>query len=692
MAKTPSLGTDDRRCPVCGGPLVDTNSRKGVVGTAFLQDANDLTATACIQINWLAASPDASIKKSLSVDTRDDPRATPSPPRIRQLAKPGSPLASGADYQLLSPLGRGGMGEVYAARQLALDRTVAIKQLPEFGVTAKDRHRFRAEARITSGLDHPNIIPVYDLGEDADGCPFFAMKLVQGRVWGTCLHQFSEAENLEILLKVCDGIAFAHAKGVIHSDLKPDNVMLGEFGEVLVMDWGLATHLEDLRRHDPADRLVFGTPAYLAPEMAQADHARIGTASDIYLLGGCLYEMLTHEAPHFGRDIRECLEHASANHLSLPLPPGDLADIARRALATKPENRHPSVQVFQKELRDYLSHAESGRLSQRAGMTLLAAKKTERHEDYGRAIAGHEQALILWPDNRHAQAGLLEARIAFAQHAIRTGDLELAASLAEGLHGGQPDQEEAITTQITEALRARRSTRARLRLLGRTAVVASILLVVVSVAAAILAHNERQAVVAAIRERDEAELRLASLEHRGWESVIAENFNGNRLPDTIRPLLGRWTVDDRRLTARGSETSLAGVAASAANPLRLVFDLEHGGSLDIHLGVERDGLPVHLGTGGITISITEDDCVVRRGPVKLATAVLPGLIRSLARHVVVEAREDALEILIDGRSVIPRLDGLGRRHDGNSGILLEAQPGTSLDNLRMDRFSPQNRG
>ncbi len=686
MVEPAGDGVTDPRCPVCDRYLVDLGPDHGV-----MPEAAEIPEPAALgngtggRVGWLAASPAASIRESLRVPARTNPRPTP-PPRPRLLGRPGTTPTRGTDYQLLGQLGQGGMGEVFSARQLALDRTVALKRLPEFGVTAEDRQRFRTEARITSSLDHPNIIPVYDLGEDAEGRPFFAMKLVQGRVWGACLHQLTESENLEILIKVCDGIAFAHAKGVIHGDLKPDNIMLGEFGEVLVMDWGLATRVEEIRRRGPEERFVSGTPAYLAPEMARADHTSIGFASDVYLLGGCLFEILTRETPHLGGDIRECLDLAIANRLSRDLPDGDLGEIARRALATRPEERHPGVKEFQTALRNYLGHAESSRLSQRATLNLATARSSGRHDDFSRAIAGHEQALILWPDNRQARIGLFEARLAFAQHALGTGDLELASALAEGVRDESPEAAETLLDQASEALEARRSTRARLRLLGTLVGIASFLVVAISVAAATLAHNERQAVVAAIRERDEAELRLAAIEHRGWESVIAENFNGERLPNALRVLQGRWSLDDRRLTARGPETCQVELAASGTGPLRLSFDLEHGGSLAVHLGVDQDGLAVHLESGGITLALTEQSAIARRGQEVLAQGPLPRSASSLARHVVIDAREYALEVLVDGRPAFPPLTGLSARSSPRSRIRLEARPGAALDNLRVDRY------
>ena len=133
------------------------------------------------------------------------------------------------------------MGVVYSARQASIDRTVAIKMLKnDIASDDEQREKFLSEAVVTGDLDHPNIVPIYDLGSNETGALFYSMKRVQGTPWMSVIDRKSNAENIDILMKVADAVAFAHSRGVIHRDLKPENVMLGDFGEVLVMDWGLA--------------------------------------------------------------------------------------------------------------------------------------------------------------------------------------------------------------------------------------------------------------------------------------------------------------------------------------------------------------------------------------------------------------------------------------------------------------------
>ena len=172
---------------------------------------------------------------------------------------------------------------------------------------AERREKFLSEAVVTGDLDHPNIVPIYELGTNEDNALFYSMKRVQGTPWSK-VHRREErwTENLEILMKVADAVAFAHANGVVHRDLKPENVMLGDFGEVLVMDWGLALATASFRHADfvTGPDSMGGTPAYMAPEMATGPFELIGPASDIYLLGALLFEIVTGLPPHNGDDGR----------------------------------------------------------------------------------------------------------------------------------------------------------------------------------------------------------------------------------------------------------------------------------------------------------------------------------------------------------------------------------------------------
>ena len=209
------------------------------------------------------------------------------------------------------------MGEVYATRQVGLERLVALKRLSESG--SKRLHGaadFITEAVVTASLDHPNILPVHELGLDENGRPFYTMKRVKGLPWSERMPELSNQENLEILLKVCDAMAYAHNQGVLHRDIKPGNVMLGDYGEVLLMDWGLAAavpeHEGSLAPKLPPKSAIGGTPAYLSPEMALGQGELINICSDVYLLGAILFEIVNGEPPHDGESTISCLK--------MPLP------------------------------------------------------------------------------------------------------------------------------------------------------------------------------------------------------------------------------------------------------------------------------------------------------------------------------------------------------------------------------------
>ena len=223
------------------------------------------------------------------------------------------------EYELIKVLGEGGMGIVYDARQTSIDRSVALKMIKGSAATNdKQKAKFLAEAVVTGDLDHPNIVPIYDVGANAQGNLFYSMKKVGGTPWLKVVQKKSLAENIDILMRTADAIGFAHARGIVHRDLKPENIMLGEFGEVLVMDWGLAHPLKGFRksRSITDTQSMGGTPAYMAPEMATGPIGKIGPASDIYLLGAILYEFLTGHPPHLAKNAMKCLMAAARNEIA----------------------------------------------------------------------------------------------------------------------------------------------------------------------------------------------------------------------------------------------------------------------------------------------------------------------------------------------------------------------------------------
>jgi len=249
----------------------------------------------------------------------------PEPAIDRLAAMFRTPDLTGTRYELISTLGRGGMGVVYLARDTSLDREVALKIF--------DRPPGEAnEARIIARLEHPGIVPVHDFGELPDGRLFYAMK----RVRGDRLDRWMAAgrditERLTVFLRVCEAVAFAHAHGVVHRDLKPENVMVGEFGEVLVLDWGVAATNANAdcgmliadSQAPSANGLVVGTPEYMAPEQARGD-AIVDQRADVFALGAMLAGITRGVAPLVAVALKAQAEDAAHRYQSVPALAADV--------------------------------------------------------------------------------------------------------------------------------------------------------------------------------------------------------------------------------------------------------------------------------------------------------------------------------------------------------------------------------
>ncbi len=397
------------------------------------------------------------------------------------------------EYELLKKLGEGGMGLVFMARQRSIDREVALKMLkPKTAKDPEQRAKFLTEAVVTGDLDHPNIVPIYDVGASPDDALFYAMKKVEGTPWLDVVLEKSLEENLDILMRTADAVGFAHSRGVVHRDLKPENVMLGAFNEVLVMDWGLAYSTEGFQKSASITESTSmgGTPAYMAPEMATGPIKIIGPRSDVYLLGAILFEVVTGKPPHAGKNAMKCLMSAARNKIrdadnertKRNDPTGELLKIAHKAMATKLEDRYQSVDKFQAGIQDYQSHTESITLTLRALEELREAKEKQDYDLFSRARFGYEEALNLWGRNKHAQKGLIDTKLAYATCAQTKGDFDLGMSL---LHVEIPEHK-ALHDELLEAkntvlarerqLEEQKAARARMRRIMTVGTVAALVM------------------------------------------------------------------------------------------------------------------------------------------------------------------------------------------------------------------------
>ncbi len=452
-------------------------------------------------------------------DTLDEDQSCPAP---------GAEQTEQA-YILKRLIGRGGQADVWEAWQTSLNRTVALKIHRGKGTAA-----FLREARLTGELDHPNIVPVFDAGATAaipgsEPSPAIAMKLVSGKRWddllasdlggGRALPPDRFDQHLRVLVSVCRAVGYAHSRGVVHLDLKPGQVMVGDYGEVYLMDWGVAARLSD--NDGP---IVFsspsGTPGYMAPEQALGDNESVGIATDVYLLGGLAFHIVTGRCPHPGVSVDEQLAAARRNDLNEigNNVSAGLRRILARALETNPQLRHESADAFRRDIERFLA------VSTQREEARQIVEEIQNRED---GLSGAEYAELSDMERRLDRAAalapqetdILEVRdrvlSLHVQRATDAGDLELARITAERITGER--ERDALLTIVKRA-EATREARERQRRFAR--LVTALSLVALAVVLAVSAAVSSASLTRAESNRRRAEESLRAERERHYQASI----------------------------------------------------------------------------------------------------------------------------------------------------------------------------
>lgn len=386
-----------------------------------------------------------------------------------------------AELELGALLGSGGMGAVHLARQRSLRREVAVKRLRDGSAQKEGLLALLAEARITGALEHPSIVPVHALGLDATGAPLLVMKRVEGATLETLLrdpshpawtelsrrHGDRTSAECEVLMRVAEALHFAHDRGYFHRDVKPANIMVGSFGEVYLLDWGVALAAAEASEAVPE---IVGTVQYMAPEMVQADPTLVTARTDVYLLGATLHAVLTGEPKHHGESLAMILYAAfeSAPYAYPASVPTELAELANASTSADPGERPPTALAFRDALAAFLRHRGARRLSL-AAEARLASLRASDEAPSAEVLARPETSLLLgecrfaltqalaeWEGDERARTALRQVLLYSVEAEIQRRSPDGAAAFANDLRPPEPGLDERIAALRREVAEARR--------------------------------------------------------------------------------------------------------------------------------------------------------------------------------------------------------------------------------------------
>ncbi len=370
-------GVDEPKCPSCQGPLEVPEDPDGDAQDKTLHDLPSEADTA-LEIDLADAGRRARGEHETASSDPDEAINTATYPPDKPL-----PVRRLGPYELRRVLGKGGMGVVYEAYQPALDRTVALKVIRGDEAGHEELQRFIREARAAAKLQHPNIVPIYEVGVH-DGRHFFTMELISGKTLTALARKkrISPEESARVIAKLSRAIHYAHERKIIHRDLKPSNVLIDENGEPHVMDFGLAKDLTEVSGLTLTG-VAMGSPPYMPPEQARGEFRKVDEVSDVYGLGATLYECLTGSPPFKGKSLYDVIAKVLVEEPSPPRKanenvPYDLETICLKALEKEKWRRYPTADELANDLERFLG-GETIRAA-RLGLTTRVGRIIERHK------------------------------------------------------------------------------------------------------------------------------------------------------------------------------------------------------------------------------------------------------------------------------------------------------------------------